>query len=339
MIVVIKSNTPEKDIKKVVAKIKELGYQPHVLVGILRTVIACVGDQRGKFRLQSLEAFECVEKVMPVLEPYKLASREANPDGSRIRIKKGIEVGGKKFIVIAGPCSVETKKQLLKTAIEVKEAGAHALRGGAFKPRTSPYSFQGLGIKGLKYLKDASKKTGLPIVTEVLDPSDVETVAQYADVLQVGARNVQNFPLLKRLGKIKKPILLKRGMTTTIDEFLMSAEYILSKGNPNVILCERGIRTFETATRFTLDISAVPVLKKKTHLPVIVDPSHASGHWEYVAPLAYASVAAGADGLIMEVHTEPEKAMSDGAQSLKPSVFKDVMKNLKKFAEVAGREL
>lgn len=339
MIVVIKPNTPEKEIKKVVSKVKELGYTPHVLPGVLRTVIACVGDQRGKFRLQSLEAFECVEKVMPVLEPYKLASREANPEGSKVKISKDVEVGGKKFIVIAGPCSVETKEQVLRTAMEVKSAGAHALRGGAFKPRTSPYSFQGLGVKGLKYLKEASKKTGLPVVTEVLDPSDVEVVAQYADVLQVGARNVQNFPLLRRLGRIKKPVLLKRGMTTTIEEFLMSAEYILAEGNPNVILCERGIRTFETATRFTLDISAVPVLKKKTHLPVIVDPSHAAGYWEYVPALAYASVAAGADGLLVEVHPEPEKAMSDGAQSLKPSAFKEMMDKLRKFVEVAGREL
>ncbi len=339
MIVVLKEGAKEEDIEKVKKKVEELGYQPHLLRGVLRTVINCIGDERGKEDNKILEAIEPVEKVLMVLEPYKLASRTTNPEGTRVQIGKDVIIGGEKIVVIAGPCSVESKEQILEIAEKVKEAGARALRGGAFKPRTAPYSFQGLGKKGLEMLAEAGKKTGLPVVTEVMSPEDVKTVADYADVLQVGARNVQNFPLLKKLGKINKPVLLKRGLMTTIEEFLLAAEYILSEGNPNVILCERGIRTFETATRNTLDISAIPVLKKKTHLPVIVDPSHATGYWEYVPSMCYAAIAAGADGLLVEVHSNPEEALSDGTQSLKPEKFKIMMENLSKFVRATGRKL
>ena len=339
MIVVLKEGVKDEDIEKVRKKVEELGYQPHVLKGMFRTVINCIGDERGKADNKILEAMEPVEKVLMVLEPYKLASKTTNPEGTKVPIGKGVVVGGEKVIVIAGPCSVESKNQIMEVAQKVKEAGAHALRGGAFKPRTAPYSFQGLGKKGLEMLAEAGRKTGLPIVTEVMSPEDVKTVAEYADVLQVGARNVQNFPLLKKLGKKDKPVLLKRGLMTTIEEFLLAAEYILAEGNPNVILCERGIRTFETATRYTLDISAIPVLKKKTHLPVIVDPSHGTGYWEYVPPMCYAAIAAGADGLIVEVHPKPEEALSDGTQSLKPEKFKEMMENLSKFVKAVGRKL
>jgi 3-deoxy-7-phosphoheptulonate synthase len=339
MIVVLKEGVKDEDIEKVRKKVEELGYKPYVLKGMFRTVINCIGDERGKADNKILEAMEPVEKVLMVLEPYKLASKTTNPEGTKVPIGKGVVVGGEKVIVIAGPCSVESKNQIMKVAQKVKEAGAHALRGGAFKPRTAPYSFQGLGEEGLEMLAEAGRKTGLPIVTEVMSPEDVKTVAKYADVLQVGARNVQNFPLLKKLGKTDKPVLLKRGLMTTIEEFLLAAEYILAEGNPNVILCERGIRTFETATRYTLDISAIPVLKKKTHLPVIVDPSHGTGYWEYVPPMCYAAIAAGADGLIVEVHPNPEEALSDGTQSLKPEKFKEMMENLSKFVKAVGRKL
>jgi 3-deoxy-7-phosphoheptulonate synthase len=339
MIVVLKEGAKDEDVEKVRKKIEELGYEPHVLRGMFRTVINCIGDERGKSDNKILEAMEPVDKVLMVLEPYRLASKTTNPEGTKVPIGKGVVVGGEKVVVIAGPCSVENESQIIDVAQKVKEAGAHALRGGAFKPRTAPYSFQGLGKKGLEMLAEAGRKTGLPIVTEVMSPEDVKTVAEYADVLQVGARNVQNFPLLKKLGKTNKPILLKRGMMTTIEEFLLAAEYILAEGNPNVILCERGIRTFETATRNTLDISAIPVLKKKSHLPVIVDPSHATGYWEYVPPMCYAAIAAGADGLIVEVHTNPEEALSDGTQSLKPEKFKNMMENLSKFVKAVGRKL
>jgi len=339
MIVVLKEGVKEEDIEKVRKKVEELGYQPHVLKGMFRTVINCIGDERGKADNKILEAMDPVEKVLMVLEPYKLASRATNPEGTKVPIGKGVVVGGEKVVVIAGPCSVENEKQIMDVAQKVKEAGAHALRGGAFKPRTAPYSFQGLGKKGLEMLAEAGRRMGLPIVTEVMSPEDVKTVAEYADVLQVGARNVQNFPLLKKLGKTDKPILLKRGLMTNIEEFLLAAEYILAEGNPNVILCERGIRTFETATRYTLDISAIPVLKKKTHLPVIVDPSHATGHSEYVPSMCYAAIAAGADGLLVEVHPNPEEALSDGPQSLKPEKFKEMMEELPKFVEAVGRKL
>lgn len=340
MIVVLKPNTTDENLEKVTKKVNELGFEARVLKGVLRTVIACIGDERGKPQLQqALEAYDVVEKVVPILKPYKLASLETKGERSIIDIGMGVKIGGEEIIVIAGPCSVESEKQIIETAQAVKKAGAKALRGGAFKPRTSPYSFQGMGEKGLKLLYKARESVGLPIVTELMDSEDIQLISEYTDVIQIGARNVQNFSLLKKLGKIKKPVLLKRGMMTTIDEFLMSAEYILSGGNTNVILCERGIRTFETATRNTLDISAVPVLKERTHLPVIVDPSHGTGIWQYVPSMALAAVAAGADGLIIEVHPKPEEAKSDGPQSLKPEKFEELMINLRKIAHAVNRKL
>jgi 3-deoxy-7-phosphoheptulonate synthase len=280
-----------------------------------------------------------VENVVPILKPYKLASKEVKLERTSVDIAPGIAVGGDQLIVMAGPCSVESEEQILETAHAVKAAGAKVLRGGAFKPRSSPYSFQGMEEDGLKLLALAREETGLPIVTEVVNPRDVDLVAKYADVMQVGARNTQNFALLKMLGTLDKPILLKRGMATTIQEFLMSAEYILSEGNQRVILCERGIRTFETATRNTLDISAIPVLQEQTHLPIIIDPSHATGHASLVPSMCYASVAAGCDGLIVEVHPHPESAASDGPQSLRPAEFQEMMVKLAEFAKVAGKKL
>ena len=301
-------------------------------------MIGAVGDERGKDRLQSIETMAGVESVFPILKPYKLASREVKPVNTVIQVD-GVSVGSKEIAIIAGPCSVENKDQICTTAKLVKDSGANFLRGGAYKPRTSPYSFQGMEEDGLKLLAEAKEASGLPIVTEIMNPREIELVIKYADVLQVGARNMQNFSLLKELGRINKPILLKRGMMNTIKEFLMSAEYVLSEGNSNVILCERGIRTFETATRNTLDISCIPVLKKETHLPIIIDPSHATGHWEMVESMSRASIAAGADGLIIEVHPDPVKAFSDGPQSLKPSKFSKLMKNLRPFAELMDRTL
>ncbi|MBI4208825.1 MAG: 3-deoxy-7-phosphoheptulonate synthase [Deltaproteobacteria bacterium] len=339
MIIVMRSGATEKEVQEVCDKIVQLGYKPHVIQGVERTIIGAIGDERGKGVLQSLETLPHVEKVVPILQPYKLASSEVKQEKTTIAIGKDVVIGGKKIVVMAGPCGVESEEQLLETAEQVKKAGAAILRGGAFKPRTSPYAFQGLAEAGLKLLAKAREKTGLPVITEVVDPHDVAVVEKYADILQIGARNVQNFALLKKAGKAKKPVLLKRGMMTTIQEFLMAAEYILSEGNPDVILCERGIRTFETATRNTLDLSAIPVLRDKTHLPIIVDPSHGTGHWRYVAPMAYAGIAAGADGLLIEVHRKPEEALSDGPQSLKPEKFAEMMKHLKAFAEAADRKL
>ena len=329
--------TPEQ-LEKVKGTIRELGYTPHIISGVERNVIGAVGDERGKDRLQSIETMSGVESVFPILKPYKLASRELKSTPSVIKAG-GIDIGGPAIAIIAGPCSVESKDQICTTANLVKEAGANFLRGGAYKPRTSPYSFQGMEEDGLKLLAAAKEVSGLPIVTEVMNPREIDLVAKYADVVQVGARNMQNFSLLKELGKIDKPILLKRGMMNTIKEFLMSAEYVLSEGNSNMILCERGIRTFETATRNTLDISCVPVLKKETHLPIIIDPSHATGHWDMVESMSRASIAAGADGLIIEVHPDPVKAFSDGPQSLKPAKFSKLMAHLRPFAELMGRTL
>jgi 3-deoxy-7-phosphoheptulonate synthase len=334
----MKAEASAEEIKNVEDKIISFGYTPHSIVGVERKVMGAVGDERGKDRLQSLESMPGVEEVIPILKPYKLASREFKHSNTVIRVN-GVEVGGQQITLIAGPCSVESFDQTCNTAMMVKEAGANMLRGGAFKPRSSPYSFQGMEEEGLKILLEAKKKTGLPIVTEVINPRDVELVVQYADILQVGARNVQNFSLLRELGKTKKPVLLKRGMMTTIKEYLMSAEYILSEGNKDVILCERGIRTFETATRNTLDISCIPVLKKETHLPVLVDPSHATGHWDMVESMSRASIAAGADGLIIEVHPDPINAFSDGPQSLKPKKFAKLVENIRPFIQLMGRTL
>lgn len=338
MIIVMKTGARESEIREVIRRIEELGYQAHIIEGAQRTVIGAVGDERGKDRLQSLEVMPGVDTVVPILQPFKLASREVKGGKSIVRVGD-LEIGGPAIVVMAGPCSVESEAQMLQTAQAVKAAGATILRGGAFKPRTSPYAFQGLAEEGLKYLDAARAATGLKIITEVVNPMDVELVAEYADMLQIGARNVQNFALLKRAGEVGKPVLLKRGMATTIKEFLMAAEYILSEGNYNVALCERGIRTFETATRFTLDLSAVPVLNKLTHLPVVIDPSHGTGHWEYVASMAKASVACGADGLLIEVHPTPETAQSDGLQSLKLTTFQQLMGELRPIALAIGRRI
>jgi 3-deoxy-7-phosphoheptulonate synthase len=339
MIIVMKQGASREDLTEVKKRIRELGYKPHVIHGETRDVVGAVGDERGKAVLQALESMSGVESVVPILKPYKLASREVKPEQSLVEISPEVTIGGDDLLVMAGPCSVESEAQIVETARAVKAAGARVLRGGAFKPRTSPYSFQGMEEDGLKLLALARQETGLPIVTEVVNPRDVELVARYADIMQVGARNVQNFALLKMLGQLDKPVLLKRGMATTIQEFLMSAEYILAEGNRRVILCERGIRTFETATRNTLDISAIPVLKEQTHLPVVIDPSHATGHASLVPSMCYAAVAAGADGLIVEVHPCPEKAASDGPQSLRPADFAAVMEKVRQFAAVAGKRL
>ena len=338
MIIVMTPDATPEEMEKVENTIRELGYTPHAIVGVERKVIGAVGDERGKDRLQSIETMGGVESVFPILKPYKLASREVKSTNSVIQVG-GASIGGPAIAIIAGPCSVESKEQICTTAKLVKSSGASFLRGGAYKPRTSPYSFQGMEEDGLKLLAAAREVSGLPIVTEVMNPREIDLVAKYADVIQVGARNMQNFSLLKELGRVDKPILLKRGMMNTIKEFLMSAEYVLSEGNHQVILCERGIRTFETATRNTLDISCIPVLKKETHLPIIIDPSHATGHWDMVESMSRASIAAGADGLIIEVHPDPVKAFSDGPQSLKPEKFDRLMENLRPFAELMGRTL
>ena len=332
MIIVMKSHATEKQIENVIQWIESVGYKAHPSTGVERTIIGVIGDERDKVELKQAEFLPGVEKTMPILKPYKLASRESH-EGDTVITVGSIQIGGPDFVVMAGPCAIESEEQLLESAYIVKKGGGQILRGGAFKPRSSPYSFQGMEEDGLKVLDSVSKKTGLPTVTEVVNPADVDLVESYADMLQIGARNVQNFALLKKVGHARKPVLLKRGMMTTIEELLMSAEYILSSGNPNVILCERGIRTFETATRNTLDISAVPVLKSLTHLPVVVDPSHAAGNWKYVIPLSRAAVAVGADGIIVEVHPEPEKAVSDGAQSLKPEKFYQLMDDVRALSK------
>lgn len=339
MIVVMKSGATQEQIDKVKSVIEELGYKPHPIEGILRTVIGVVGDDRGKpHHAENLKQLNGVEKVVPIVQPYKLASREVKEETSTFKIRD-VEVGNNKIPVIAGPCSVESEEQLLEIAHAVKDSGATMLRGGAFKPRTSPYTFQGLGKEGLEILAKAREETGLPIVTEIMDPDDLELLEEYADVLQIGARNAQNYALLKLVGKSKLPVLLKRGMSTTINEYLMCAEYVLSEGNDKVMLCERGIRTFETATRNTFDLNAVPVLKEKTHLPVFADPSHGTGYWQYVTSMTLASIAAGADGIILEVHNKPETAVSDGGQSLKPDKFDILMKKAIPVAKAVGRSM
>lgn len=337
MIVVMKQGATKEQVEHMIRRVEELGLKSHVIHGTERTVIAAIGDKRDEYR-QSLESGPGVDEVVPILAPYKVASLEVKKERTIVHCGS-LWVGNCHLGVIAGPCSVESEEQTLATARAVKAAGATALRGGAFKPRTSPYSFQGLKKDGLKILAAARAETGLPIVTEVIAAGDVPLVAEYADVLQIGARNMQNYGLLKAVGKSRKPVFLKRGMMSTISELLMSAEYILSEGNSDVVLCERGIRTFETETRNTMDISAVPVLKKLSHLPVAVDPSHATGHWDMVNPMAKAAVAAGADCLMVEVHPHPEAAFSDGPQSLKPKRFKQLMDELKPFLEAAGKSL
>lgn len=338
MIVIMRSHATPEQINHICEKVRELGLTPQVSRGVERTVIGIIG-QEDKIRVQPLEAFPGVESVMEVQKPYKLASREFRPEPTEFEMPNGVKVGGKKICVMAGPCSVEGIDMLMKTAEMVKKAGATFLRGGAFKPRTSPYDFQGLGEEGLKYLREAADRHGLLVVTEVMDTRNVELVSKYADMLQIGARNMQNFDLLKECGVSKRPVLLKRGLSATIKELLLSAEYLLSKGNFKVLLCERGIRTFETATRNTLDINAVPVIKTETHLPVLVDPSHGTGIRSYVAPIARAGIAAGCDALMIEVHPNPEEAWSDGPQSLRYADFELLMKDLRAVAQAVGRDI
>ena len=323
MVIVFRSDASEADVQSVIERVSEMGLKPHVSKGETRTIIGCIGDE-DRLRDLALVTMAGVESVMPVEKPYKLACREFAAGPTVIPLGEG-SVGNGEFAVIAGPCSVEGREMLLETGLAVKQAGAVALRGGAFKPRTSPYSFRGLGLQALELLAEARARTGLPVVTEVMDTRHVGLVSRYADVLQVGARNMQNFSLLSEVGESEKPVLLKRGMAATIEDFLLAAEYVLSCGNQQVILCERGIRTFERATRNTLDIGAIPVLKAETHLPVIVDPSHAAGRRDLVLPLALAAVAAGADGLMVEVHPEPDRARSDGDQSLDIEEFTALM--------------
>lgn len=339
MIVVMEIGAPKRAISHVEKKVKEMGFVPHTIHGAERFVVACIGSGK-KGDLQALSVLDGVEAIVPISKPYKLASREVKKEKTTVQVRNGkVVVGGKKIVVMAGPCSVESESQIVKTAQAVKKAGASILRGGAWKPRTSPYDFQGLEEEGLKLLDKARRKTDLPIVTEIMNPRDIELVERYADILQVGARNIQNFVLLKELGACRKPVFLKRGMAATIKEWLMSAEYIITHGNPNVILCERGIRTFETSTRNTLDLNAIPVLTEQTHLPVLVDPSHGTGYWQYVIPMSCAAIAAGADGLMIEVHPDPENAWSDGGQSLKFERFVELMNRVRPVAKAVGREI
>jgi len=338
MIVIMKQGASEEDLRRVVEVIERLGYKEHIIRGVERTVIGAVGDERGKARLESLKTLAGVEDVVPILKPFKLVSRELKQEDTEIDVD-GVVIGGREVQIMAGPCSVESREQILEVAETVKKGGANILRGGAYKPRTSPYSFQGLEEEGLKMLAEARERTGLKIVTEVMDSHNVEMVAEYADILQVGARNMQNFALLKSIGKSEKPVLLKRGMMSTVQEFLMSAEYILSEDNYRVILCERGIRTFETSTRSTLDLNSVPVIKQLSHLPIIVDPSHGTGRWDLVLPMAKAAIAAGADGLMVEVHPRPEEAFSDGYQSLIPKRYFTLMTEIKPLVAAMGRTM
>lgn len=337
MIVVMNPQATHEHVERVVEKVEQAGLSVHISQGEERTIIGCVGDVR-RLMAHQLEALPGVDRVVRIIHPFKLSSKVFKPEPTVI-IAGNVGVGGPRLCIMAGPCAVENREMLLRTAHELKRTGASVLRGGAFKPRTSPYSFQGLGEEGLRILAEAKGETSMPVVTEVMNPADVELVARYADILQVGARNMQNFGLLQELGQAKVPVLLKRGMMSTVEELLMSAEYILSKGNSQVILCERGIRTFETYTRNTLDLSSVPLLKSLSHLPVIVDPSHGTGRRDLVPAMSRAAIAAGADGLILEVHPNPEEALSDGPQSLTPGDFADLMKDLGRMAEAIDREL
>jgi len=334
MIISMRLGATQKEIDHVCERLQDLGYKAHPIFGVERVVIGAVGSGENKEQaMESIEAAPGVDSVVAISHPFKFVSKEGRAEKSVIRVN-GHGIGGNEFIVFAGPCSVESESQLLETAEAVHKAGAHILRGGAFKPRTSPYDFQGLEEEGLKLLRKAKERTGLAVCTEVMSAADVDLVAEYADILQVGARNMQNFSLLKRLGKTTRPVMLKRGLSSTIKEFLLSAEYIVTSGNPNVFLCERGIRTFETYTRNTLDLSAVPVLEELTHLPIIVDPSHATGKRSLVPAMARATVAAGADGLMVEVHPNPEKAFSDGPQSLRPADFAKLMQELRPYIDL-----
>jgi 3-deoxy-7-phosphoheptulonate synthase len=337
VIIVLKAGTPKKQADVILRQIAALGLKPLYMPGTERTVLGAIGDERVLGQLH-LENHPMVERVSPVLTPFKLVSRDIHPRDTIVRIGK-TRIGGRHFAVIAGPCAVESIAQMRATAFAVRRAGAQGLRGGAYKPRTSPYSFQGLGVKGLQILRQVAMEVGLPAVTEVVEVADVSAVDAHADAFQVGARNMQNFRLLKRLGQSRKPVILKRGMAASVEDLLLAAEYVVSEGNPNVVLCERGIRTFETATRNTLDLNAIPYIKQHSHLPVIVDPSHGTGVREFVAPMAKAAVACGADGLIVEVHPDPAAALSDGRQSLDLASFARLMKALRPFVQAAGRRM
>jgi 3-deoxy-7-phosphoheptulonate synthase len=337
MIIVMKGKASEEQINFVVNKIESIGLKPHLSRGVERTIIGAIGDER-LIKQEQFEVFPGVENVIPILKPYKLVSREFKPESTIISLDD-VDIGGEEIIIMAGPCAVENEEQIISTAYKIKESGAKLLRGGAFKPRTDPYSFQGLGEEGLKILAKAREVTGLKIVTEVMDTADVALVGEYADILQIGARNMQNFKLLKKVGQLRKPILLKRGLAATLKEFLMSAEYIMSEGNYQIILCERGIRTFVEYTRNTLDLNIVPVVKQLTHLPIIVDPSHGTGRYDLVNPMSKAAIAAGADGLIIEVHIKPEESVSDADQTISPDKFSKLMEELKPVAKAVGRKL
>ncbi|MDO8729803.1 MAG: 3-deoxy-7-phosphoheptulonate synthase [Candidatus Omnitrophota bacterium] len=337
MIIVLKPEATELQLKHIITKVKALGLKPMISRGLERTIIGVIGEE-DLLRVQPMEVFPGVEKVMPILSPYKLVSREFKQTDTVVDVG-GVKIGGNRIVVMAGPCAVENFDLLYSIAKAVKKGGAVILRGGAFKPRTSPYSFQGLGEEGLKYLAEVKKRTGLPIATELMDVRDLDIVERYADIIQIGARNIQNFDLLKEVGRSKKPVLLKRGMASTVKDWLLSAEYILQNGNFNVILCERGIRTFETETRFTQDLSCIPIIKSLSHLPIVVDPSHAAGRWGLVPSMAKAAVAAGADGLLIEVHSKPEEALCDGPQAMLPEKFSKLMTELKRIAKAIGREL
>jgi 3-deoxy-7-phosphoheptulonate synthase len=339
MIVVLQAGcTPEQQ-EAVLRRIREAGLVPHLSQGVMRTVVGVIGDDRTKEQLRTmLEAMEGVERVVKVLQPYKLVSREFQPQTTVVSVGP-VRIGGPEVVVMAGPCSVESREQILQAARAVKEAGAVMLRGGAFKPRTSPYSFQGLEEEGLRLLAEAREEVGLPVVTEVLDARQLEVVLRYADMVQIGARNMQNYTLLREVGRARCPVLLKRGPAATVEEILLAAEYVLCEGNPHVVLCERGLRSFDNHTRFLLDLSAVPVLQRLSHLPVVVDPSQAAGKRQWVPPLARAAVAVGADGLLVEVHPDPERALSDGPQQLRPAQFAQLMGELRAVAAAVGRRL
>jgi 3-deoxy-7-phosphoheptulonate synthase len=337
MIIIMKNEATKKEINDVEHRLESLGFKTHPIYGEVKTVIGAIGDKR-LLDTNDIRIMPGVENLVPIMKPYKLAGNELKKDPTVIEIDN-LSIGSNKVVIIAGPCAIEGRDEFMESASFVKDTGASVLRGGAYKPRTSPYSFQGLEKEGLGILKEVGDKTGLKIVTEVIDTRDVELFESYVDIIQIGARNMQNFRLLKEVGSSCKPVLLKRGLCATIDEWLMAAEYIMSEGNKNIILCERGIRTYETSTRNTLDLSAIPVLKNKSHLPVIVDPSHAAGTWRYVPSLSKAAVAAGADGLIVEVHHDPKIAMSDGAQSLRPDKFKNLLDELRIIAKAVNREI
>jgi 3-deoxy-7-phosphoheptulonate synthase len=335
MVIIMRVDASKQEIDQIVSRVEKVGLTAHLSEGKERTIIGAIGTANYTYQ-DMFAAMPGVDRVMPISRPYKLASREFSPDDTIFPLD-GVMMGGNSVVLMAGPCAVESRSQMLEIALAVKEAGAHVLRGGAYKPRTSPYSFQGLGEAGLEILAEIREMTGMPVVTEAMSTDQVPLVAKYADVIQIGARNMQNYSLLHAAGECMHPVLLKRGMSATVEELLMAAEYILSHGNRRVILCERGIRTYETSTRNTTDINAIPVLKSQSHLPVLLDPSHSTGHWQYVTALARAGIAAGADGLIVEVHSNPDEALSDGSQSLRPERFADMVRQVRLIAEAVGR--